>query len=110
MKINVKNNSKGNSQKIELTKDFLRFCQIHSPLKLSINLTFVDRSTENFFNGTYLVPVKQKKLSECLDLVSQFWIGEFSTQRNIPCGFMESKLLVKFFLEKNPSVQKLLNI
>lgn len=110
MKINVKNNSTANTQKIEASKEFLKFCQINSPLKTSINLTFVDKTNETYFNGMYLVPTKQKNLSECLNLISQFWISEFSKQRNIPCGYRESQLLVKFFLEKNQRIQKILNI
>jgi hypothetical protein len=110
MKINIKNNSTGDSQKIQVLKDFMKFCQTHSPLKKTINVTFVDKSSEHFFNENYLIPLKSSKLDECLNLMSQFWVGEFSKQRNIPCGYSESQLLVRFFLEKNPSVKKFLNL
>jgi hypothetical protein len=110
MKINIKNNSKVNVKKTNSLKDFMKFCQIHSPLKDSINVTFVDRSTTEFFNGSYLIPVKTLKLSGCLDLLAQLWVGEFSKQRQIPCSFVESQLLVKFFLEQNTNIKNILNI
>ena len=53
MKINVKNNSTANSTKIDLVKEFLRFCQLNSPLKTSIDIVFVDKSNQVFFDGKY---------------------------------------------------------
>lgn len=110
MKINVKNNSTGNTQKIEVLKEFLKFCQLNSPLKREINVVFVNKTTEKFFDGNYLVSTKQSKLSESIEKISKFWIEEFSIQRKINCVGIESELLVKFFLEKNPSILKIMNI
>jgi|688.fasta_scaffold284739_4 hypothetical protein len=110
MKINVKNNSTGNPKKLEILKEFLKFCQLHSPLKSEINVVFVNRTNEKFFDGNYLIPTKFTKLNEGLTTISKFWIEEFSKQRKINSVGIESQLLVKFFIENNPSVQKLLNI
>jgi hypothetical protein len=110
MKINVKNNSTANVAKIDFVKEFLRFCQINSPLKSSIDVVFVDRSNQVFFDGKYLVPIKFTKLKDSLSIVSKFWIEEFSKQRKINCVGVESELLTKFFIEKNPSVSKFLNL
>ena len=110
MKINVKNNSTGNTQKIEVLKEFLRFCQINSPLKESINVVFVNNTKEKFFDGNYLVPTKLVKLNESINKISEFWVEEFSKQRRIKCVGIESKLLVQFFLESNPNFKNIINI
>jgi hypothetical protein len=110
MKINVKNNSTGNTQKIEILKNFLRFCQLNSPLKSDINVVFVNRTTETFFDGNYLVPTKFSKLGEGIEKISKFWIEEFSKQRRINCVGIESELLVKFFMEQNPNISKMINV
>ena len=110
MKINVKNNSTANVQKINIIREFFKFCQTNSPLKNSINFVFVDKTNETFFDGKYLLPLKTVNLSENLNLVSQMWTNEFSKQRNIPCGYRESQLLVSYFIKNNPSVSKLLNL
>jgi hypothetical protein len=110
MKINVKNNSTANSTKIDLVKEFLRFCQLNSPLKTSIDIVFVDKSNQVFFDGKYLVPVKSTNLDHILDIVSDFWVKEFSKQRMSNRIGHEAYLIKKFFIDKNPSVSKFLNI
>jgi len=110
MKINVRNNSTANVAKIDLVKEFLRFCQLNSPLKSSIDIVFVNKSNQVFFDGKYLVPVKFTKLKDSLEIVSKFWIEEFSKQRKINCIGVESELLIKFFIESSPVVSKFLNL
>ena len=109
MKIYVKNNSTANLQKVNVVREFFKFCQNNSPLKSSINFVFVDKSSETYFDGKYLIPLKTSKLNENLNLVSQMWINEFSKQRGIPCGYVESQLLVNYFIKNNPSVNNILN-
>ena len=108
MKINVKNNSTGNPKKLEILKEFLKFCQLHSPLKSEINVVFVNRTNEKFFDGNYLIPTKFTKLNEGLTTISKFWIEEFSKQRKINCGEKERELLVEFFIKKNPHLKNVI--
>ena len=110
MKINVKNNSTASAAKIDLVKEFLRFCQLNSPLKSSIEIIFVDRTNQVFFDGRYLIPVKITKLKECLEIISDFWVKEFSKQRKVSRIGIESELLIKFFIESTPSVLNFLNL
>ena len=102
MKINIKNNSTMDSQKFEITKNFLKFCQESSPIKKEISYMLVNETNEELFNGNYMIGVNGKMFKEILNDISKKWISEFSKQRNINCGEKEIILMVDYFVKKFP--------
>ena len=103
MEINIKNNSSFDNSKVEIIKEYLKFCQETSPLKSKINIEIVNNGVEEFFNETYMVSINGKSFSEVLLEIANKWILEFSRQRGINCGTKESQLMRDYFLKKFPT-------
>lgn len=97
MKINIKNHSSLDSQKLGTMKNFLKFCQEKNPLKSDVNFVFVDTSVEDFFDGKYLIPTKNISVDDCLINIAKKWMKELQSQRNIKTSDREVDALLFYF-------------
>ena len=105
MKINVKNNSTASVAKISAIKEFIKFCQENSPLNREIEVILVESSNEPSVDLKYFIPVRSIRVMDCYKKISEKWAQEFSRQRKVQCGDTESRLLVEFFIKKNPHLK-----
>jgi len=110
MKINIKNSSSAESNKIEAITNFIVFCHQNSPIKKVVEVVLVDFTSDEFFNGKLYFVVQNRCVKDTLDYISSVWVDEFGKQRNVPVSNAEKELMVKFFLEKFPIYESLLYI
>ena len=110
MKVNIKNSSSIESNKLEIITNFIGFCHQNSPIKKVVEVVLVNFTSDEFFNGKFYFVVKNKSVKEILDYISSVWVEEFGKQRNVSVSSLEKELMVKFFLEKFPNYQSLLYI
>lgn len=108
MKIIVKNNSRSSLRKVDAMKQFLMFCQENSPLNREIEITFVDSTNDTVFESRYFIPLRNVRTMDCYRFIANKWICEFAKQRKINCGEGEKKLLVDFFIKKNPQLTNII--
>ena len=97
MKINIKNHSSVDSQKLGVMKNFLKFCQEKNPLKTDVNFVFVDTSVEDFFDGKHIVQTKNISVDDCLVDIAKKWMKELENQRNIKTSDREIEALLFYF-------------
>ena len=110
MKVNIKNSSTVDSNKLEIITNFIGFCHQNSPIKKIVEVVLVDFTSDELFNGKFYFIVQNKSVKEILDYISSIWIDEFSSQRKISVSGPEKELMVKFFLEKFPNYENFLHI
>jgi hypothetical protein len=110
MKVNIKNSSSIESNKLEIITNFIGFCHQNSPIKKVVEVVLVNFTSDEFFNGKFYFVVKNKSVKEILDYISSVWVEEFGKQRNVSVSSLEKELMVKFFLEKFPDYESLLYI
>jgi hypothetical protein len=110
MKVNIKNSSTVDSNKLEIITNFIGFCHQNSPIKKVVEVVLVNFTSDEFFNGKFYFVVKNKSVKEILDYISSVWVEEFGKQRNVSVSSLEKELMVKFFLEKFPDYESLLYI
>jgi hypothetical protein len=110
MKVNIKNSSSIESNKLEIITSFIGFCQQNSPIKKVVEVVLVDFTSDEVFNGKFYFVVKNKSVKEILDYISSVWVDEFGKQRNVSVSSLEKELMVKFFMEKFPNYESLLYI
>lgn len=110
MKVNIKNSSSIESNKVEIITNFISFCHQNSPIKKVVEVVLVDFTSDEFFNGKFYFVVKNKSVQQILDYISSAWVEEFGKQRSVPVSSTEKELMVKFFLEKFPNYGSLLYI
>jgi hypothetical protein len=108
MKINLKNNSNISSEKYSAISDFLKFSQSRSRLKRPIDIVLVDNSKILNLENRYFIMTKDIPFSDVINILSEVWITEFSSQNKIPCTGRESTLLSQYFFKNNPQYQNLL--
>jgi hypothetical protein len=108
MKINVKNNSKSSTKKIEAMKQFLVFCQESSPLNRQVEFIFVDSTNDSVFELKYFIPLRNIRSIDCYKYIADKWVNEFAKQRKINAGEKEKELIVEFFLKKYPYLKNVI--
>jgi hypothetical protein len=105
MKINVKNSCSATQNKINAVKEFVRFCQENSPLNKNIEIVLVDSTNDPSIDLKYFIPLRNIRVMDCYKTISEKWVQEFAKQRRVQCGDSESKILVEFFIKKNPHLK-----
>jgi hypothetical protein len=103
MKVNIKNSSSIESNKLELINNFFKFCQENSKLKKDLDFVLVDNTDKLVFNNKYYIICENITTKETLKIISEIWIKEFSTQNKIEVSERESSLMVEYFFKKFPN-------
>ena len=70
MKVNIKNSSSIESNKLEIITNFIGFCHQNSPIKKVVEVVLVDFTSDEFFNGKFYFVVKNKSVLKKSDLLA----------------------------------------